>query len=533
LGGKINFKQDKPIMARNNLKQRPTPDFEHQRAAPDKIKPGDLRYDNLISRGFNKRFTGKPDYVRLVGSTDEVVGAVQEAVRNKLRVVVRSGGHCLEGFIADPAVQVVIDTAMMTGVHYDPNMSAFAVEPGATLGEMYRKLFLGWGVIIPAGISPDIGVGGHVLGGGFGFLCRQHGLAADYLYGVEVVVVDETGTAKSVVATREPSDPNRELWWAHTGGGGGNFGIVTRYWFRSPEADGSDPVGLLPTAPDSMLRFRAEWNWEEIDKTGFTRLMQNHGNWCEQNSKADSPYAKLYSTLFLGRRSSGKIELTGVLTAGAESGRLLDKHLAAINEDVGVVYTREVERTSWLAFALYPFPDLVAKGSEGGAFKLKDAFLRKRITDRQIEVAYHYLTRTDYDVTGGMGMATYGGKVNTVAPDATASVQRESILTMSCSAGWKDPQDEARSLAWVRQFYREIFADTGGVPVPGEASNGAFINHPDIDLADPEWNTSGIPWHTLYYKDNYSRLQRIKARWDPHNVFHHALSIRPVDPKEV
>jgi FAD/FMN-containing dehydrogenase len=56
-----------------------------------------------------------------------------------------------------------------------------------------------------------------------------------------------------------------------------------------------------------------------------------------------------------------------------------------------------------------------------------------------------------------------------------------------------------------------------------------MINHPDVDLADPEWNTSGVPWHTLYYKDNYPRLQRIKSLWDPRNVFHHALSIRPGD----
>ena len=128
-----------------------------------------------------------------------------------------------------------------------------------------------------------------------------------------------------------------------------------------------------------------------------------------------------------------------------------------------------------------------------------------------------------------MGMATYGGKTNTVAPDATASAQRESILTMSCSAGWQAPQDEARSLAWVRQFYRDVFSDTGGVPVPGEVANGALINHPDVDLADPEWNSSVAPWHTLYYKDNYPRLQRIKARWDPLNVFRHALSIRSSD----
>jgi FAD/FMN-containing dehydrogenase len=59
----------------------------------------------------------------------------------------------------------------------------------------------------------------------------------------------------------------------------------------------------------------------------------------------------------------------------------------------------------------------------------------------------------------------------------------------------------------------------------GKSMPGAFINHPDTDLADPALNTSGVPWHTLYYQENYPRLQRVKARWDPRNVFHHALSI--------
>jgi aclacinomycin oxidase len=71
-----------------------------------------------------------------------------------------------------------------------------------------------------------------------------------------------------------------------------------------------------------------------------------------------------------------------------------------------------------------------------------------------------------------------------------------------------------------------MFADTGGVPVPGDAYDGTLINHPDTDVADPALNTSGVPWHTLYYGDNYSRLQRVKARWDPRDIFHHALSIR-------
>ncbi len=214
------------------------------------------------------------------------------------------------------------------------------------------------------------------------------------------------------------------------------------------------------------------------------------------------------------------------MIAGADADKLLDAHLAAITDGVGVPYTHDAMRKSWLAFALDPVPGLAGVDLEHAVFKLKDALLRRRFTDRQIAVAYQYLTRTDHAVGLTLGMATYGGRINIVVPDATASAHRDAILTMSVSAGWADPQDEARTLAWVRQFYRDIFADTGGVPVPGTVSSGANINHPDIDLADPAWNTSGVPWHTIYYQNNYLRLQQVKARWDPRNVFHHALSIR-------
>ena len=298
------------------------------------IGPDDPRYADLVGRG-SRRFAGKPDYVRAVSSTEQVVDAVQDAVRDRLRVAVRSGGHCLENFVADPAVRVVIDTSLMTAVYYDSEMGAFAIEPGVRLGEAYRRLFLGWGVTIPAGVSPNVGIGGHVLGGGFGYLCRQHGLAADHLYGVEVVGVDETGTAKSVTATREPSDPNRDLWWAHTGGGGGNFGIVTRYWFRSPHAKGADPGQLLPSAPSSVLTFQAEWNWRDIDRATFGRLVRNYGDWTERNSDASSRFAELYSTFVLNRRQHGTLELTGLTTAGTAGDQLVKEHLDAVNEGVG------------------------------------------------------------------------------------------------------------------------------------------------------------------------------------------------------
>ena len=497
------------------------------RSESTRIGPDDPRYSAVVDKRFNKRFRARPDYVRLVSSTEQVVSAVEEAVREGRRLVVTSGGHCLEGFVSDPEVRVIIDVSPMKRVTYDAERGAVCVEAGATVGETFRALFETWGAVIPLGEYPEIGMGGHVVGGAFGFLCRQHGLAADYLVAVEVVTVDAGGRASSVVATREPSDPHRDLWWAHTGAGGGNFGIVTRFWFRSPGASGEDPATLLPRAPESITTFKAEWSWSDIDRASFLRLLRNHGIWCERNSDADSQNASLWTLLEAHRQQFGKLIVRGVSTAGAAAERQVDEHLVALAEGISAPNGRELARMSWLEFALNPFPDLFGMPPGGVSVKGKDALLKKRFTDRQIGVAYDHLTSTDHDVMGGMlGLATYGGRINTVSPDATASAQRDAILDIACTTGWLDPREEAENLTWVRAFYRDLFAESGGVPVPGEAYAGAFINHPDTDLADPALNASGVPWHTLYYKASYPRLQRIKARWDPRNVFRHALSIR-------
>src|SRR5690348_1763955 len=217
-----------------------------------RIKAGDDRYRAVIGRQFNKRFHAAPVYVRLVHSTEQVVAAVNDAVAEGRQLAVTSGGHCLENFVSNPEVEVMIDVSPMKAIRFDPSMRAIAVECGATVGETFRSLFEQWGVVVPLGEYPNIGIGGHVVGGAFGFLCRELGLAADYLHAVEVVTVDANGRARIVVATREATDSNRDLWWAHTGGGGGNFGIVTRYWFRSAAASSGDPVGLLPRAPESI-----------------------------------------------------------------------------------------------------------------------------------------------------------------------------------------------------------------------------------------------------------------------------------------
>jgi FAD/FMN-containing dehydrogenase len=497
--------------------------FADSQSLPPAIRPDDPRYASLVGRG-NRRFTGTPDEVCLVTSTGDVVRAVQNAVTVGRQLAVRSGGHCFEGFVDDPAVRSLIDMSLMNRVEYDAELGAFMVEAGATLGEVYRKLYMGWRVTIPAGLFPDVGVGGHILGGGYGYLCRLHGLAVDHLHAVEVVVVNDAGQAESIVATRHPDDPHHDLWWAHTGGGGGNFGVVTRYWFRTPGSTESTPAHLLPKPPEQVLSFSIEWDWETLDEQAFVTLIRNHGQWFESDARPDSAYAGMYSEFYLWRRSMGTITLEGQLPAGPGAEQLLDVHLEALSRNTVPPAVRKVEVKTWLAYAL----EGSGMDTRQHNLKTKDSYQRRRLTDEQISVAYRYLTTEDVPGPGGaLILHSFGGRVNAVAPEATAVAQRDSVLKLFFVAGWGDTDDETPHLAWVRGFFRDVYADTGGVPVTGTASDGSYINMPDIDLDDPDWNTSGEPWHTLYYKGNYARLQRIKAAYDPRDIFRHRLSIRP------
>ncbi|WP_083646796.1 FAD-binding oxidoreductase [Kitasatospora sp. CB01950] len=486
------------------------------------VPPTDPRYLDLTSRGYNGRFVGQPDSVRVVYTTAQVIAVVNEAVQGGRRIAVRSGGHCLDGLVDDPAVRTLIDMSEMNAVSYDSARRAFMVEAGATLGHVYRTLYLDFGVTVPGGTCPTVGVGGHVTGGGYGALCRAYGSIVDHLYALEVVVVDASGTARAVVATSDPGDGNRELWWAHTGGGGGNFGVVTRYWFRTPGATGTDPAGLLPKPPATLLKATAVWKWSDLNAADFAAVVRNHGAWHAANSADGSPYAGLHSVLILGNAAVGTLTLSAQIDGTvANPAGLMTGYLDAVAAGVQAPAARTQSTSPWLKATLKDPYDT-------GAFnrtKSKGAYLRKGWDAGQISTLYQYLSDPGYDGHSSILLYSYGGKANAVAPDATAMPQRDSILKANFTTYWADPSQDARHVAWMRALYRDVYAATGGVPVSNTANDGSYINYPDVDLADPQWNTSGVSWQTLYYKGNYPRLQQVKAAWDPTNVFHHALSI--------
>ncbi|RKR86715.1 FAD binding domain-containing protein [Micromonospora pisi] len=169
---------------------------------PVAIGTADARYDSLVT-AHNQRFRGNPATIHVVGATEQVRQVVGEAVAAGGRIAVRSGGHCLENFTGSPEVDTLVDLSQLSDVHYDVNRRAFAVGVGATLGKVYGTLFRGWGVTLPGGTCPAVGVGGHIAGGGYGLLSRRYGMAADHLYAVEAVLVD--GSSSSAAGTTYPT----------------------------------------------------------------------------------------------------------------------------------------------------------------------------------------------------------------------------------------------------------------------------------------------------------------------------------------
>jgi hypothetical protein len=505
------------------------------------IKPGDSRYKDLMS-GNNQRFIANPDYVRLITSAKDAENAVREAVRTGKKVSVRSGGHCFADFVCNPSVQVILDVSPMNAVYYDQKMRAFAIEPGARIMNAYETLYKNWGVTIPGGICYSVGIGGHIAGGGYGLLSRSHGLVVDHLYAVEVVTVDAKRKVRTVTATRDDTGELGDLWWAHTGGGGGNWGIITKYWFRSPGTEGKDPAQQLVKAPSTVLVSGISIPWDQLDEPKFRQLITNFGTWHEKYRSPGTPESHLSSLFNVSSKAHGSLGMFTQIDAAAPDAKgVMERYVAAILEGVAVTpapverpngeipsmpeffKTREIP---WLQATRLVGTDnpVITNPTSRGAHK--SAYLNQKFSDEQISVLYRQMTRADFTNPNTMlVLFSFGGQVNAVAPDATANVQRQSAFKFCLQTFWPDPTEDDFYLGWERETYEGIFATTGGVPVPNAQQDGCYINYPDVDMADPARNRSTTGWQNLYFKDNYPRLQRAKAAWDPTNYFTHSLGI--------
>jgi FAD/FMN-containing dehydrogenase len=186
---------------------------------------------------FNSRFDNStPAAVVTVKSTDDVQKAVAFAAKNGLKVVARSGGHSYIGASAANSAMVIDLRELPGGISYDDGSGIATISAAADLDSVQTAL-AAHGRLIPGGSCPTVAVAGLTLGGGLGSDARQRGLTCDPLVSASVVLP----SGDAITAT---PDDHGDLFWALRGGGGGNFGVVTSFTFRTFPSTYRDVVTL-------------------------------------------------------------------------------------------------------------------------------------------------------------------------------------------------------------------------------------------------------------------------------------------------
>ncbi len=198
------------------------------------VVPGDPDFDDR-RRVWNAGIDRRPSLIARCASAADVVEALGLARQQQLEVSVRGGAHNSAGTaVCDDGV--MIDLSQLNEVTVDPGTRRARVGGGALLGDLDAAT-QAHGLAVPAGLVSHTGVGGLTLGGGMGWLTRQFGLTIDNLAAAEVVTADGR-------VLRAADDQNPDLFWAIRGGGG-NFGVVTSFEFRLHEVDPMVDFGLF------------------------------------------------------------------------------------------------------------------------------------------------------------------------------------------------------------------------------------------------------------------------------------------------
>ena len=498
-----------------------------------RVLPGDARYQTL-SQGFNQRWGSRPEYIQLVTGDADAVSALETAVGEGLRPTVRGGGHCYEDFV-DNTGGVILDLSTMTGVRQARDKygsTTYCVEGGATNWDVYTSLFRSYGVTLPAGSCYSVGAGGHISGGGYGLLSRRHGLTVDHLVQVDVATVRDGRVEVTEAHRDDPAGSDTsQLFWAHTGGGGGNFGVILRYHFAES----------LPAPPPQVWISSVAWPWDELIErpADFDRLLANYGAFFAANSDADEDvFQGLFTLLKLTHHTNGNVVLLAQWD-GADPGPL-DEFLAVVESGLK---TRATVQRNIAGGHFLPYPDkrrrmpwfqatmTLNPSGDNQRGKYKSAYHRRPFSPEQITSIREWLTK---DVDGVdltqtlLQVDSYGCRINAVRPGDTAVPQRDSVLKLQYQTYWTDPAEDGAHLDYLSGFYREVYRTTGGIPEISDATHdratdGAYVNYPDTDLGVA---TDPAPaYQRLYYKDAYPRLQQAKAIWDADDRFHHKQSI--------
>lgn len=440
------------------------------------LEANDAGYDDARSV-WNAMIDRRPALIVRCAGTADVRASLAYARNHQLRLAVRGGGHNIAGSaLCDDGL--VIDLSRMKSVQVDPERRRAWVEGGATLRDFDHEA-QAYGLATPLGINSTTGVAGLTLGGGFGWLSRTLGLAADNLLSAEMVTAD--AGRLQVSATEHP-----DLFWAIRGGGG-NFGVVTRFEFAL------HPVGPQITAGLIVYPFDQARSVLQQYRDAVASMTPDLTVWAVLRKAPPLP--------FLAPQVHGQDVLVLPVFSPSPSDAVdaAIARMAKLGEPLGM-HVGPMPYAAWQQI----FDPMLTPGARN--YWKSHNFTQ--LSDGAIDVVMRYagnLPTSQCEIFLGL----LGGQAGAPPPQATAYPHRDALYVMNVHTRWEDPADDERCIAWARDF----FADA--TPY---ASGGVYVNFMPQDEGE---RTSDA------YGANYARLAQIKATYDPDNLFRTNQNIRP------
>ena len=442
-------------------------DFRQQHRG-DLIGPDDARYEEA-RRVWNAMVDRRPAVIARPRGAADVIAGVQFAQKQGLPVAIRGGGHNVAGrCVCDGGL--VIDFADMKAIRVDPVARTARAEPGLRWTEFDRET-QAFGLATTGGTIGDTGIAGLTLGGGFGWLEGKFGMTVDNLLGADVVLAD--GRLVHASSTEHP-----DLFWALRGGGG-NFGVVTSFEYRLHEVGpliiGGLVVHPFPRAKE-VLKF-----FGDFLRTAPDELVA----------------AAVLMTAPDGNKACGiAVAYPGDIAEG--------ERLVAPIKQFGPPVMDVIGPMPYLAQQA-----LIEAAMPPNVLNYWKAEFLRDVSGGLIDVAVDAYASAPSPLSSIL-FYPIRGAASRVSPDDTAFPHRRGYHFGIYSL-WTDPSQNDQNIAWVRQTW------TG---VQSFVSGGVYVN----ELGEDD----GVDRVEMAFGPNYDRLQRIKAKYDPNNVFRLNANIAPM-----
>jgi FAD/FMN-containing dehydrogenase len=435
------------------------------------ILPDDDGYDDARAT-FYAGHDLRPALVVRAGSAEDVIRTVAFAQDTGLEIAVRSGGHSGAGHSTTEG-GVQIDLGDLRSLEIDVEGRTAWVGSGLTAAE-YTVAAGAQGLATGFGDAGSVGVGGITLGGGVGFLVRKYGLTIDSLLAADVVTAD--GRLLRVDAETEP-----DLFWAIRGGGG-NFGVVTRLCLRLHPVDTvMGGMLFLPATPDAISSFMAEAEAAPEALSTIANVMT-------------APPMPFIPPEVVGQ----PIILAMMVHAdGGEAGeRAMDPFRALATPIADLLRPM-------------PYPEMYMPEEEG--YHPRGVARTMFVDEVDVSLAETIVERLTASTAmmSVVQLRALGGAMARVPDDATAFAHRDRRIMANVATLFERPDEEPTHGAWVTALHDELRSDTPG----------AYVNF----LSDE----GDARVREAYPEPTWERLARIKATYDPANVFHRNQNIPP------